>query len=451
MIKNFQQFLVEKSNATISCDVDGVLVEYAKDFCDWMKIEHPEVKVDPKIYDFGLGHEKAIQYCAEYWAIPDIFQKFKIIKNAKDGFNELSKYFDIIIVTAVPSRFQEDRKKNLSGFKYQDIILAETSINKERIIVNDIKPTIAIEDSPILIKHLSQKGIDVFYPILGYTKNVGLENYGTPYKNWHQLVKLIKEKYGINEEESINEDGAPAAAPATASVSGDVAQLPTPLGGIARRKRPKNLTESGIASLKEFMGHGFGMGMGIDGEVPGMVADFLRRTVEDPESVKPRARVMSWLIIGAIMAATIASIGNSLGLGGIKDVAIRGIPNLISKIKNWAFGKELKTLKKQEELINRIKKAIEHLPPEERKLITEMQIDIEIDIENREWGKVGEKLKKLNTYLRRVENNMGMNQRSPRVFDDLSFNKSSQHEMKFNHDNTFNYTRNIGNDSHPED
>lgn len=179
---------VMKTGLKLVCDVDGVLVNFTKGFSQWVKAVKPELlPIDQTRWDFGMGN-KSWDIVKEYWASTEFAAGLEYFPGAKQGINELAKMFELHIVTALDARYKSIRAKNLSGVHYQTL-----TVKAEKIAhILSLKPTVGIEDKPSNIKKMSAAGIDVYYPVIPLTQGVST---GTSYRNWKQLVSIIKKKY----------------------------------------------------------------------------------------------------------------------------------------------------------------------------------------------------------------------------------------------------------------
>lgn len=190
----FREFLKEKQEKryVISCDVDGVLLDFTNGILKWTNKNHPDVDMKiniPGNWYFGLDKKTAWKMVEEFWA-SGALSKLPAYSGAKTGFNRLAKNFEVHIVTALDAQYKAQRVKNLSGFNYESMTVK--SEGKYETIVNKIKPDIAIEDKPELIQRMTRVGIDVYWPDIVLTKGVAV---GTKYKNWPDLVKKLERKY----------------------------------------------------------------------------------------------------------------------------------------------------------------------------------------------------------------------------------------------------------------
>lgn len=194
-MKKFKEFLIEKQlqkRYVISCDVDGVLLDFIGGIKKWADKTHPEydIKINiPGNWYFGVDKKLAWKMVEEFWATDEL-SKLPQYPGAKTGFNRLAKNFEVHIVTALDAKYKAKRVKNLSGFNYESMTVKAEG--KFQTIVNKIKPDIAIEDKPELIQRMTRAGIDVYWPNLPLTKGVAV---GTKYKNWPDLVKKLERKY----------------------------------------------------------------------------------------------------------------------------------------------------------------------------------------------------------------------------------------------------------------
>lgn len=184
-MKKFDVFLKEiavVNKKTIVFDVDGVLLNFHEGF-----IKHnANKKLINNEYDFGLGKEKSYELIKEFWGSDD-FQKVPIINGAKEAVNELSKYFNIILVTAINEEFKDKRIKNLEGFNYKELHCIPH--NKVQWVKDNYTVDCAIEDKMeniIEYSHFTK----MYSPHWDYNKN--LEQYTTYYNNFNDLVEKLK-------------------------------------------------------------------------------------------------------------------------------------------------------------------------------------------------------------------------------------------------------------------
>jgi len=189
---NLNKIMESTLKIKLMSDVDGVLVDFNGDFADWLEENHNDAfqGFNPAVWDFNLGKE-SWNYIKEFWS-SGVLTNLTIFPNAKKVFNDLSEIFQMNIVTALDPKYKSERVINLKGFKYDSIKVLGTG--KIEYILNNLKPVVAIEDKPEYIRRMSKAGIDVYFPRIPMTR--GLESYGTPYRNWLELKKILLEKYG---------------------------------------------------------------------------------------------------------------------------------------------------------------------------------------------------------------------------------------------------------------
>jgi len=174
----------------IVSDVDGCLLRFLEPFAKWYNANFEDKIYNQHKQDYDLGKgddDKFYPRIKQFWETP-IFGNLPLMdKDAPKYFNMMARKNIMVIATAVDLKHADRRKKNLKDFKYDEIYFVPH--NKEKFIINELKPDIAIEDKPELIIALAKAGIKVFYPELKYT--IGMARYGTMYKNWKELYGYI--------------------------------------------------------------------------------------------------------------------------------------------------------------------------------------------------------------------------------------------------------------------
>lgn len=182
----------------IVCDCDGCILDFAFKFSEWWNLDHFDlISGTPTSWDFGVKDTKALyegvvefQKSKNFESIPYLFP------DTEKFFNILSEKYKIIIVSATPLFAEESRKKNLENLRYNKLILKPEK--KIEYIINNIRPSIAIEDKPEYIKQLASCDIQVYYPKIKLTEGKGLENYGFEFNSWSDLHdKLERVKVSI--------------------------------------------------------------------------------------------------------------------------------------------------------------------------------------------------------------------------------------------------------------
>lgn len=192
-MKSFRAFCekgpVTKTGLKLVSDVDGVLLDFSGGFTKWVKANKPELgQVDKSKWDFGIDKKKAWPAVLEFWASPEFAAGLEFFTGAKKGINELAKMFELHVVTALWPEFKQVRIKNLAGVNYKSITVMKDKLPR----ILSMKPDLAIEDKPAYILKMAAAGIDVYYPVIPLTAGISV---GTPYRNWKQLVQIIKRKY----------------------------------------------------------------------------------------------------------------------------------------------------------------------------------------------------------------------------------------------------------------
>lgn len=172
-------------------DVDGVLLDFVSMFAYWISKNYPEIELEREKWHFGLEEKRAWELCEMFWET-EWMAKLPFFPGVKDGINNLVDLFQIHIVTALPHRYEYQRKLNLSSINYD--VIQVIGKDKEHHVIDVLRPTVAIEDKPSTIQNFHDAGIDVYYPDTPLTVNVIV---GTKYQNWTELVKMIREKYDV--------------------------------------------------------------------------------------------------------------------------------------------------------------------------------------------------------------------------------------------------------------
>lgn len=171
-------------------DVDGVLVEFSRPFAEWIQRENPDLEIDLDQWGFGLPKEQVDGFIVGFWSSGEL-RSLPFFPDALEGINSLKSLFEIHLVTALAPEYEPYRVENLKDVKYDSLTVA--GWGKRDYVIDVVKPVVALEDKPELIKEFSDAGIDVFYPLIPITK--GLGEYGTCYTNWQELIIMIKGKY----------------------------------------------------------------------------------------------------------------------------------------------------------------------------------------------------------------------------------------------------------------
>ncbi len=173
----------------ICSDVDGVILDYIQGFIDFTKEENIPYTYNPNLYGVisNFPDNDAIY---EKFHAGNYLRKLKFYDHSQKILNLLSKNNELHLVSALePEQFKK-RKENLNSLNYSSLQCVGDFL-KERVIIEEIKPDVMLEDRPKLIKSFNNSGISVFYPDWHvYTK--GMDQYATPFSSWKEIPKLIK-------------------------------------------------------------------------------------------------------------------------------------------------------------------------------------------------------------------------------------------------------------------
>jgi len=174
----------------IGVDVDGVLLNFCWAFKKYMwDVHNKYVTSDPEEFTFGISN--IAEYIngfidSEYSStIPAMYP------NVANDMFEMSKLFDVVIVTQFPKKLKLDRIDNLLKIgitEYSEIIFTE---NKEEEILSGKHGHFDsfIDDKPETVISLSKAGIKSYYPTYNYTKHIG--NVATPYVELGEIIHSL--------------------------------------------------------------------------------------------------------------------------------------------------------------------------------------------------------------------------------------------------------------------
>ena len=179
----------------ICSDVDGVILDYIQGFIDFSQKEKIPYTHDPKLYGVirNLPNKELI------WGkfhSGDYLKKLNFYDNSLRILNLLSNQHELHLVSALEPEQSEKREENLNALNYTSLKCVG-NILKEQIIIEEIKPNVVFEDRPELIRAFYNAGIRVLFPNWHpYTK--GMERYATPFSNWQEIPKLLKNTSRFN-------------------------------------------------------------------------------------------------------------------------------------------------------------------------------------------------------------------------------------------------------------
>ena len=110
--------------------------------------------------------------------------------NSLQILNSLATKHELHIVSALEPEQEAKRRENLRDLNYHSLRCVGDNY-KEKIIVEEIKPDIMLEDRPELIKAFYKAGIIVIYPKWHiYTE--GMDRFATPFSNWLEVPELVQ-------------------------------------------------------------------------------------------------------------------------------------------------------------------------------------------------------------------------------------------------------------------
>jgi hypothetical protein len=160
MLKNFSQFLIEKSESKkvrVFCDLDGVLVDFNRGF---KMIDANKDKLSPKEYEEKYGIEKMWEMVDEagdsYWA------NLKWMKDGRELWDYLSQFDPIILSSPSRSKHSVHGKmkwinRNLGIGQEKPTKSSKKWDPESRIILSGYKYKFAQGENDILIDDTEQK------------------------------------------------------------------------------------------------------------------------------------------------------------------------------------------------------------------------------------------------------------------------------------------------------
>tara|TARA_Y100001970_G_C13884802_1_gene675639 strand:+ start:133 stop:666 length:534 start_codon:yes stop_codon:yes gene_type:complete len=172
----------------ICSDVDGVILDYIQGFIDFTQKEKIPYDHNPNKYgvirDFPNN-----ELIYKRFNSGNYLSNLKFYKYSLKTLNFLAKNHELHLVSALDPEQYQKREKNLNKLNYTSLQCVGDSL-KEKVIIEEIKPDIMLEDRPELIIAFYNAGISVIFPDWHpYTK--GMEKYATPFSCWQDIPKLI--------------------------------------------------------------------------------------------------------------------------------------------------------------------------------------------------------------------------------------------------------------------
>ena len=174
----------------ICSDVDGVILNYIQGFIDFTIEEDIPYQYNPELYGVirGVGNESKLR---KRFHDGDFLRRLVYYEGALEVLNTLVKINEVHLVTALDPDCSNKRAENLSRLNYTSMQCVGDA-DKERIIIEEVKPDVMLEDRPELIQAFNLAGLKVFYPDWHlYTQ--GMAPFGTPFSCWKQLPQLLKQ------------------------------------------------------------------------------------------------------------------------------------------------------------------------------------------------------------------------------------------------------------------
>lgn len=163
----------------IVCDIDGVLLDFASELQNRLGR-----KLD--------GYEKSVEITRIVHEIHNDDVMLKQYKGSKKYFNLIAEYYDIVLLTSAPEKYNKKRDENLDGYKYKYILNA--SPDNKLSVIEKINPEYVIEDMPKTIGQISKAGFKVFYPLYHeYTQELNYTN-AEGFGSWKRLYEELAEK-----------------------------------------------------------------------------------------------------------------------------------------------------------------------------------------------------------------------------------------------------------------
>ena len=172
----------------ICSDVDGVILNYTQGFIDFTRKEKIPYSHNPEIYGVISNFPDNLKVRDQFYSGNYLCQ-LKFYEDSLEILNQLASKHELHLVSALEPNQSKKRVKNLKMLNYKTLQCVGDQ-RKEKIIVEEIKPDIMIEDRPELIEAFHRAGIKVIFPDWHpYTK--GMESFATPFSFWNEVPYLI--------------------------------------------------------------------------------------------------------------------------------------------------------------------------------------------------------------------------------------------------------------------
>lgn len=179
----------------IGFDVDGVILNFGLRFSKFVKeVYKKTVPANPKDWDFGLG-KKCIQYVDKFFSSREYASTIPLIDESIPAYlQELSKRYDIELLTEFPERYRNYRYANLAAVGLKDFKIIHTDDKIRFLELNKHRYDVVVDDKPSTIEAVF--GMDVFVlcmPILNYNKYLCKHESKTfyCYESFRKLVRFL--------------------------------------------------------------------------------------------------------------------------------------------------------------------------------------------------------------------------------------------------------------------
>ena len=172
----------------ICSDVDGVILDYIQGFIDFTIKEKLPFSHNPELYGVIQNFPDNVKVRDQFYSGKYLSQ-LNYYENSLEILNMLASKHELHLVSALEPSQSEKRVENLEMLNYTTLQCVGDD-HKEKVIVEEVKPDIMIEDRPELIEAFHLAGIRVIFPDWHpYTK--GMECFATPFSLWNEVPYLL--------------------------------------------------------------------------------------------------------------------------------------------------------------------------------------------------------------------------------------------------------------------
>jgi len=179
---------------TIVSDVDGIILNFLKTFLKYINSEGLTNITEEDITSYNFKECSSLpDDIDKNFYIPftntDNMSSLPYIEGALEFFTNMSRRFNLVLLTAMDKKFSEQREKNLTQLDYHDIIYSKEKLKH----VLDINPKYIFEDDPDMITQYEKSswaGI-IFVPRTAYTQNYGWKK-AMVYSSWCEVLYTMK-------------------------------------------------------------------------------------------------------------------------------------------------------------------------------------------------------------------------------------------------------------------